>query len=65
MLELRDSLDMLVRIKKVIVGRMTEALVPEETFCFFTNGIDRGILLNILMKRKGMEVRWYCVIYVA
>ncbi len=51
MLELRDTFDVAMGIVKVVVTRMTKALMPKKTFGGSADGIDRRGVLYDTMER--------------
>ena len=52
MVECWNSLDVLVRVKQVVVTWMAETLMPEKTFRFRLYRLNGSILLDIFMKWK-------------
>ena len=56
MLELGDSLDVLVGVVEVVVTGVTQPLVPQESFSGSTNLVDGGALLNEFMEGQAMEL---------
>ena len=54
MSKLRDSLDVLVGMEEIIVTWMPKTLVPQKMCHVGFDLIDRGELLNVLMKWKAM-----------
>jgi len=46
---------MLVGVVQVIVTRMAQTLMPEQSFSGSLDGRHWSVLLNVLMERKGVE----------
>ena len=48
--ELGDTFDMFVDVVQVVVAGVSKAMVPAEAFSGGANGIDRGILLDVVVE---------------
>ena len=48
--EARDAFHMLVCMQKVVVTRVTQSMVPEETLRVCLDGVDRGVALDVLVE---------------
>ena len=58
MVECWNSLDVLVRVKQVVVTWMSETLMPEKAFRFRLHCLNGSVLLDIFMKWEVVIHSW-------
>ena len=54
-LKLRNTGDVFVCIKEVVVTRVTKMLMPKESFSVLTNGMYWCVLMDVFVEREGRK----------
>ena len=63
--ETRDSVNVLVGMIQVVIAWMAKALMPKKSFRLGFDGVNRSVLLNVLMERKAVVHHRNCLELVA